>query len=367
MWFDRARGEQLSEVPYGPRPGQLLWTLGKVSVPDVFDTNAYAASPREQFINAAFVNNLALDYAQDTCGYTTGLSAQWVEPTWVARAGVFALPTAPGGPDTSFSLADSHSAQLELELHPRIATTLPRPSTLRLQAFRNVGPMRSYADATTALLGGDPNLGMPRRGAVRSGWGVNFDVPLADEGDTGLFGRAGWSDGRLECLALAEADQFASLGAQVSGRRWGRDNDVLGLAVAQCGLSAAHRAFLAAGGQGLTLGDGALTYGAERVVEGYYSLGLTDSLSLTLDLQHLGHPGGNGDRGPVNLFGLRLHYATPLFRIGEPELGGRHRPGSTPITSPSAPAQPAPPTSSPTSSPGAPSPLPSRPSTEEGS
>ncbi len=45
--------------------------------------------------------------------------------------------------------------------------------------------------------------------------------------------------------------------------------------MAQSDLSAAHEDYLAAGGVGLSLGDGRLHYGSEQVAEVYYSLGLT--------------------------------------------------------------------------------------------
>lgn len=61
----------------------------------------------------------------------------------------------------------------------------------------------------------------------------------------------------------------------MSGVHWKRSKDILGAAVAQSDLSAAHEDYLAAGGVGLSLGDGRLHYGSEQVAEVYYSLGLT--------------------------------------------------------------------------------------------
>ena len=73
------------------------------------------------------------------------------------------------------------------------------------------------------------------------------------------------------------------------------------------GLSRPHRTYLAAGGLGLLIGDGRLNYSPETAFESYYSLNLGGALALTFDYQHVVNPGYNADRGPVNVFGTRLH------------------------------------------------------------
>jgi len=56
-------------------------------------------------------------------------------------------------------------------------------------------------------------------------------------------------------------------------------------------------------------GDGVLTYGGEQVLETYYSLLLHARVKLTLDYQFIDHPAFNTARGPVSVFGARLHLA----------------------------------------------------------
>ena len=77
--------------------------------------------------------------------------------------------------------------------------------------------------------------------------------------------------------------------------------------LAQNGLSAERRAYLEAGGISFFIGDGALRYQPETIVELYYSLGLARHTFLTLDYQHIRNPAYNADRGPVDLASLRLH------------------------------------------------------------
>jgi high affinity Mn2+ porin len=55
------------------------------------------------------------------------------------------------------------------------------------------------------------------------------------------------------------------------------------------------------------LGDGGLTYGRERIFEGYYTAHLWRGVFASADLQHITNPGYNRDRGPVLVPSLRLH------------------------------------------------------------
>jgi len=72
-------------------------------------------------------------------------------------------------------------------------------------------------------------------------------------------------------------------------------------------LSAIHQRYLAQGGLGFFIGDGRLNYRPEQIVETYYSYRLCPQTWLSADYQHIVNPAYNADRGPVNVFGLRLH------------------------------------------------------------
>jgi len=125
--------------------------------------------------------------------------------------------------------------------------------------------------------------------------------------NVGAFLRAGWSDGRNETWAFTEIDRTASLGLSFNGALWKREKDVAGIAGVINGLSDDHRRYLAAGGYGFIIGDGALNYAPETIVEAYYLLALTDAFSLTADYQFIANPAYNADRGPVNVIGVRAH------------------------------------------------------------
>jgi high affinity Mn2+ porin len=289
---------------------RLVITAGKYAISDQFDVNSYANNARIQFFNDAFVNNLAYDMAAETRGYNIGLMVSWVNPGFALRLGTFAMPTTAGGPDLAYNFANEHSDQMELTLHPRLlGGHAAMPMIVRLLAYRNVATMGRYQDALqTQSAGMAPDITTVRRsGAVKYGFGLNFEQALGDGGATGIFGRAGWNDGSTESFSYAEADRFVSFGGQLSGAHWGRPNDVLGVGAAQSDVSGVHKAYLAAGGLGLSLGDGKLNYGPEQILEGYYAYQLSKAATLSLDYQFINNPGYNRDRGPVNLLGLRMH------------------------------------------------------------
>jgi len=66
-------------------------------------------------------------------------------------------------------------------------------------------------------------------------------------------------------------------------------------------------AYLALGGIGFLLGDGALNYGREKIFEGYYTAHVWRGTFISFDLQHINNPGYNKDRGPVLVPAVRLH------------------------------------------------------------
>jgi len=107
-------------------------------------------------------------------------------------------------------------------------------------------------------------------------------------------------------FVYTECDRHVSLGAQLSGIHWGRDEDRVGVAYAVEGLSTPHRDYLAAGGIGILLGDGALNYGLAQTLEIYYRIQVCKFVQISPDFQFIQNPGYNRDRGPVEVYGLRL-------------------------------------------------------------
>ena len=138
------------------------------------------------------------------------------------------------------------------------------------------------------------------------GFGLNGELEVAK--NVGLFSRLGWSDGQTEAWVFSDVDRTATLGVSIKGQPWSRPNDTVGVAGVLNGISRVHQQFLEAGGTGILAGDGALNYGWEKGLETYYDLQVTKAIHASLDYQFVSDPAFNRGRGPVSIFGARLHW-----------------------------------------------------------
>ncbi|HEV2064778.1 MAG TPA: carbohydrate porin [Thermoanaerobaculia bacterium] len=287
----------------GPAMGlRLVFTFGKISLPDVFDTNDFIGDGRHGLGNWALANNGAWDYAADTRGYTWGFTVAWEGGPMAARVGAYAMPSKPNGPNYDHDLARAHGINGEIEwvfdpAHEGVA---------RLTAYQNRARMGSYDEALALANGGVPDLA-PTREPGREKWGLGFNSQRRFSDAWGVSLRLGWNDGKNETFAYTEIDRTISLGVSHPADFWGRPKDRVYLAAVVSGLSGAHRRYLAAGGSGFQLGDGKLNYSPEVAAELDYLAIVTRAVGVSLDVQYLSHPGFNADRGPIAVFGLRLH------------------------------------------------------------
>jgi len=104
---------------------------------------------------------------------------------------------------------------------------------------------------------------------------VNLNVAQQVASDVGVFARVGWADGSVEPYEFTDIDRTASAAASFTGSRWRRHRGVIGVTTVLNGISDAHRAYLAAGGLGILVGDGqAPRPGVESIVENYYRVPL---------------------------------------------------------------------------------------------
>ena len=280
---------------------RLTVTLGKFSLNDFFDNNAYAHDARTQFINLGLVDNLAWDYAADTHGYTWGLIAELNQKNWALRLGSAMVSTTANGPLYDANLGQARADNIELEWRYSLGS---QPGRARLLGYVNHARMGSYSDA---LDSGEtpPDITQSRAYRDKYGFGVNFEQQLAE--NIGGFLRLGWNNGQTESFELTAVDETISGGLVFQRLLDGRPDDKFGLGVVLSGLSSTHQAYLAAGGQDFLIGDGALRYGPEEVAELYYLFKVAAPFALTLDLQGINHPAYNQDRGPLGVVSGRMH------------------------------------------------------------
>ena len=178
---------------------------------------------------------------------------------------------------------------------------------IKLLLFANRARMARYDDAVQLAQATNtvPDVGTVRSEAWRAGFAINIEQEIA--AGLGAFARLSANDGRRETYEFTEINRSLSLGLALKGDSWGRHDDTLGVASVTNQLSGAARAYFAAGGLGVLIGDGRLGYGAERIIESYYAANLARGLSVALDWQSLRNPAYNRDRGPVTVWGLRVH------------------------------------------------------------
>lgn len=284
---------------------RLVLTVGNLSVLDIFDDNTFSHDPRTQFLNWALMTHGAFDYAADARGYSWGAVLEFNYDDWVIRGGRFIQPKEPNQLPLDSRIFQHYGDQFEVE---HAHTLSGQPGKIRLLAFRNRAIMSRYQDALdyAALAGATPDINNVRTGEqIKYGFGLNIEQSITE--NMGLFARASWADGQTETYAFTEIDNSISGGVSVKGTHWGRPQDTLGLAFIRNGLSTARRDYLAAGGISFFIGDGAINYQPEAILEGYYSWNAMKGLWLSFDAQRIENPAYNADRGPVSIGSLRAH------------------------------------------------------------
>ena len=283
---------------------RLVFTVGKFSVVDIFDTNKYAHDPKNDFMNWSLIDTGSYDYAADAWGYSYGAAAEWYQGDWTGRFGLFDLSVVPNSKDLDSSFGQF---QYDAELEHR-HQLWGQPGAVRITGFLTRGRMAGLEDAIThaAATGGPVDTAPVRRYASRGGIGVTLEQQVTK--DLGVFVRAGWAEGDKETYEFTDIDHTVAAGAALTGARWGRPGDTFGLAGVVNTESAQRKAFLAAGGLGVLIGDGRLiNSGPEQILETYYSLAVIKQVHLSVDYQYVDNPGYNRDRGPVSVFSVRAH------------------------------------------------------------
>ena len=301
---------------------RLVFTFGRFSPLDVFDTNKYANNPKTQFLNWGLYYALPFDWGGDAWGYGWGASAEWYTGRYTFRLGWF---------DTEKSaIADNTPASTDYGVDPTFKQydiigeieerheLWGQPGKVKFTANLISANLGTYGNAiaqansacAAALAGGVP--GFPALACVRTYTqkvDAHINIEQAITPDIGIFSRIGWAPGYIEDLAVTDSNFFASGGVSITGRSWGRPADTIGIGYVYNRISKAEQQYLNLGGLGSFVGDGQLANPrAENVLEAYYSWQLTPSTSVSFDYQLFANPGFNGDRGPVNLFATRIHW-----------------------------------------------------------
>lgn len=281
--------------------------FGKFSMVDFFDLNSVGSDTHFQFANWTVDNNGAYDYAADTRGYTVGLVGEFQDRNWGFRFSEGLMPKVANGIDLVWRPWQVHAENFEYELRKGI---LPKKGgVVRVLAFTNYANMGIYREAIAQFKEGlvpVPDITHhPWHITRKYGFGVNLEQNLTR--NLTAFARFGWNNGKTESFAYTEVDQTFAGGVGANGAWWRRKYDRAGVALVTNAIAKDHQEYLADGGLGFLLGDGALHYGRENIVESYYTAHVWRGIYVAPGLQHFVNPGYNRDRGPVLIPSLRLH------------------------------------------------------------
>lgn len=281
--------------------------FGKFSMVDFFDLNSAGSDTHFQFTNWAIDNNGAYDYAADTRGYTVGLTADYEDRNWGFRFGEGLMPKVANGIDLVWKFWQAHAENFEYEL--RHGLIPKKGGVIRLLAFFNHANMGIYRDAVTQFQQGlvpAPDItDHPWHITRKYGFGMNLEQALSH--NLTAFARLGWDNGKTESFAYTEVDQTFAAGIGANGRLWQRKLDRAGVAFVTSGISKDHQIYLADGGLGFLLGDGALKYGRENILESYYTAHMWRGIYVGPGLQYIVNPGYDRARGPVLVPSFRGH------------------------------------------------------------
>jgi high affinity Mn2+ porin len=292
---------------------RLVFWLGKMSVGDVFDNNQYTLDPRVYFLNWSVINAATFDYAANSWGYTDGAAAEWYQGPWTARFGLYDMSTIPNSEqiDPKF---DEFQIVVEGE---RRYTLFGQPGVIKLTGYDSRARMGDFAAAIRLGEATDTLPNVLDVAKYRGHVGISYNWAQQINSTLGVFSRLGWADGHQQSYEFTDVDNTFSLGAALTGQRWRRPDDTIGLAFVTNGISKDFQAYLNDGGLGILIGDGKLSHpGREDIIETYYSYAAAKWAKVTFDYQFVENPAYNSDRGPVSIFGVRLHLTVDSLSPG---------------------------------------------------
>ncbi len=260
----------------GGNLGQIEVTAGKIDPFGFFDGNNVSDDESEGFLNLAFVHNPLLDAGGDigvgSHGASPGLRLAYVSDInggnhVTASLGVFATGT---GADYANSFHKPFSiAQVEYAGK----TFAGLEGAYRLYAWNNAQALD--------LAGAEEK---------HAGWGLSLDQQVT--ADATLFARYGHST-----KGQISFDRAFTLGGQLAGTGWGRENDRLGLAFGWLSSSDDYQA----ANPGFS--------GSEKQAELFYVWQANEQFHLSPSVQWITRPSGDPAAKNFSVLGLRAKFS----------------------------------------------------------
>jgi carbohydrate-selective porin OprB len=131
------------------------------------------------------------------------------------------------------------------------------------------------------------------------GWGISLDQQITENAT--LFARYGHST-----KGSLKFDRAFTIGGQLGGAGWGRENDRLGLAVGWLKSSNEFRTFRPTLDlDGDTVADGVQASGSEKTAELFYVWQFNENFHLSPSVQWIGRPNADPAADNISVLGLR--------------------------------------------------------------
>lgn len=262
--------------------GKLTLTLGQLDPTAYFDTNNYANNERFQFIANQFGNNPTIEFGGTGNFYGAGFRLTYFPSDLID----ITLGAIDGDGDYK-EMFDRPFVIAEADLKPKLAG---KKGNYRFYVWQNSLPHYKLDGAgNKAFVTSVGNLSEnPPTGLIackNSGFGISLDQGLTD--NLGLWARLGIQDGDV-----SQFDRHVSGGLQISGGAFGRPDDVLGLGIAYTMISDTYK-------------DASGLDANELYAEAYYNIAVKEGFQVTPDIQYIANPGGNSDKDPFVVYGVR--------------------------------------------------------------
>lgn len=275
-----AEGEQrvyLKELWYEQEffDGRLCFTVGKIDLTAYADTNEVANDETAQFLSPGFVHSAAIEFPDDN---GPGVRVQFIPLELV---------------DISFGWGEGDADWNDLGQRSFfIAEVGIHPEWDGLQGnYRLYGWYRRHHHDEGFVSWDDQIKG---DSDSKNGWGLGLSLDQAVTPNVTLFGRVGYQDHKVYEFGWAW-----SVGAEVKGGYWGRDDDALGIAYGMAMISDDYRDF-----KRIVDAEPWFTQN-ESHLELYYRFQLNDHISISPDLQVLWNAQGDKRFDLVTVIGVR--------------------------------------------------------------
>ena len=253
---------------------QIVLTGGKIDTTNYLDVNEYAHDENRQFLAWMFRQATTVEFPN-----ATGPGAR------IALA-----PDAIDCIELEGIWAEADADWDRLFDHPFISTQL---NFMPAKAFGYDEEMWAGNYRVYFWYNGNDHVKLKDEEKTKKrnfGMGLSWDQMLTDT--YGVFGRFGWQD-----PSVSAVEYHWSLGGQMTGKYWNREEDVLAIAVGQ-------------DMPGLPYGRAGNPHNNETHLETYYSFKVNDHLTISPDMQLIWRPNGvgnkdQGDRATIFVYGAR--------------------------------------------------------------